>query len=356
MRFLLVLYSIFFAYSASAFREVHCPGPGRDFLVADPALVQHQGSLLIMGTGDILKYNSVSALLSAKPPRKKELRLFKEINISEKKIILPMAPGELPWDIQVYTIAGKEYLYGGVMTPPAGYKDARWPQDNISRRIKVATFDKNLKGWVFREAPVFGSPSHKSWEGHSYGHQLVQSRKKTYMLHEEISRDGITEIFLRKMITPFKAGPSIKLVGIENLPLHETERVHGGHLLEGPRYLETKVNGKSLHLIFFSTGDFPTKNYATRVAYSFDSILGPYKVFSGDLTQAAEDRGLYGVGRAFPFKHQGQTWIIFHGAKDIPGVDHTIWPENLDNFKRCLFVSPIEIKLIYHELRFKLAE
>ncbi len=341
----IILISLLLSANVFAFNQVHCPSKERDFLVADPAIVDNGDSILVMGTGDILKYQSLDALISAVPAEKESLVLFKEISVGPRKVIVFMMPEELPWDLQFYEINGEKYLYGGVMSPLPGTNNARWPQENISRRIKVATFDNDLGGWVFREQPVFGKIDHVNWVGHSYGQQIIKDQSGLYMFHEEISREGITELFVRKMISPFKAGKAIKIAGIENLPLELTQRVDGGHLLEGPRYMKTRIDGKDVHLVFFSTGDFPTKNYATRVAYSFKGILGPYEVIPDDITESAENQGLHGVGRAFPFKHQGKNWIIFHGAKDLPGVDHTKWPENLDRFKRCLFVSPLKLKL-----------
>lgn len=354
MKFILP-FLLIFSFRAFAFKELHCPGPGKDFLVADPAIVQQSDSVLVMGTGDILKWKNLDSLVNLDSPKKESLTLFKEITIKDRKVVIHMAPWELPWDLQFYEIDGEKYLYGGVMSPLPELNDARWPEDNISRRIKVATFDDELKGWVFREKPVFGKISHTEWKGHSYGHQIIRTKNGLVMFHEEITRDGVTEIYLRHMETPEHARASKKLVGIKDLPEELTRRVDGGHLLEGPRYTKTKVDGKEVHLIFFSTGDFPTKNYATRVAYSFESLEGPYTVIEDDITESAENEGrLHGVGRAFPFRYEGKDWIVFHGAKDLPGVDHTQWPKNLDNFKRCLFISEIKLEVIDSKLRIKL--
>jgi hypothetical protein len=353
MRSILLL-TLVFSFNAFALEELHCPGPGREFGVADPAIVPQSDSVLIMGTGDILKWKNLDSLVALAKPEKESLTLFKEITIKNRKVVLHMAPWELPWDLQFYEIDGEKYLYGGVMSPLPDSNDARWPEDNISRRIKVATFEPAFKGWVFREEPVFGNINHTEWKGHSYGQQIIKNGNAFVMFHEEITRDGVTEIYLRKMETPFHAGKSSRLVSMDDLPEELSRRVDGGHLLEGPRYTKTKIDGRNVHLIFFSTGDFPTKNYATRVAYSFTSLEGPYSVIPDDITQAAEDQGLYGVGRAFPFKHKGKNWIVFHGAKDIPGVDHTKWPSNLDTFNRCLFISEIKLEMKNSKLRIKL--
>lgn len=350
----MMLLGLLFSLNSFALSELHCPGPGRDFGVADPAIVQEKDSVLIMGTGDILKYRNLDSLVGLQKAKKENLVLFKEITVHNRKVVIHMAPWELPWDLQFYDIDGTKYLYGGVMSPLPNLNDARWPEDNISRRIKVATFDDNLDGWVFRETPVFGEINHREWKGHSYGQQMIKHGNSFVMFHEEITRDGVTEIYLRKMDSPFKAGKAKKLVGIENLSEEASRRVDGGHLLEGPRYIKTKVDNRDVHLIYFSTGDFPTKNYATRVAYSFKSIEGPYTVIEEDITKPAEDKGLYGVGRAFPFMHKGKNWIVFHGAKDLPGVDHNKWPENLDTFVRCLFISEIKLEMKKDKLRIKL--
>lgn len=334
---------------AQTIKEVHCPGPGREMMVADPAIVPYGNSILVMGTGDVLKWNSLDAMVAGNIPARETLKLFKEVTIGGQLKVLPLAPPELPWDLQFYTIGGQQYLYGGLMSPLPETSEARWPEDNISRRIKGAYYSPKLKGWVFKEAPVFGKVDHRSWSGHSYGQQIIRSGSSLFMLHEEISRDGVTEIFIRKMLTPFKAGSPKKIVGIENLSLESTRRVDGGHLLEGPRY--ANINGT--HFIFFSTGDFPTKNYATRVAYSAN-VEGPYQVIDGDLTKPAHQFGLYGVGRGFPFKYKGQDWLIFHGAKDIPGVNHNVWPANLDHFQRCLFAAPLNITKIGGKIKVEL--
>lgn len=350
----MLLLGLLFSLNVYALEELHCPGPGREFGVADPAIVQEKESVLIMGTGDILAWKNLDALVSLQRPKKENLTLFKEITVNHRKVVIHMAPWELPWDLQFYEIDGIQYLYGGVMSPLPNLNDARWPEDNISRRIKVATFDHDLEGWVFREQPVFGTINHDAWKGHSYGQQIIKNGNRFVMFHEEITRDGVTEIYLRKMETPFHAGKSKKLIGIEDIAEESSRRVDGGHLLEGPRYTKTKIDGRDVHLIFFSTGDFPTKNYATRVAYSFTSLEGPYTVIPDDITKAAEDQGLYGVGRAFPFQYKGKNWIVFHGAKDLPGVDHTKWPSNLDTFVRCLFISEINLEIKNSKLRIKL--
>jgi hypothetical protein len=318
--------------------------------VADPAIVQTKESVLVMGTGDVFRYKKLDDLIEGKSPEKEPLTLYKEVTLNGQALILPLAPGELPWDLQFYEISGTTYLYGGVMSPLPNLPDARWPEENISRRIKVATFHSELNGWVFKERPVFGEIDHTHWKGHSYGQQIVRQNGEIFMLHEEITRDGITEIYIRKMLSPFEASAGKKIIGTEDLAPEKTLRVDGGHLLEGPRYGKISVDGKTVHLIFFSTGDFPTKNYATRVAYSLTSIEGPYRVVADekgaiDLTQVIHKDGLYGVGRAFPFTHKDENWIIFHGAKDIPGVDHTKWPETLDHFQRCLFASKMKLSL-----------
>lgn len=155
---------LFFLISTNVFAisEIHCPGPRRDMMVADPAIVEQNDSILVMGTGDVLKYKNIHALINGESPKKENLILFKEVSVGENKVILQMTPQELPWDLQIYEMNGVKYLYGGVMSPLPGLVEARWPEENISRRIKVATFDNKLKGWVFKESPVFGDINHHS--------------------------------------------------------------------------------------------------------------------------------------------------------------------------------------------------
>lgn len=348
---IIFLLSFFFCFSSFA-SEIVCPNENFHSVVADPAIVSDRNGILVMGTGDSLRWKSIEDMMSGHKPQIQSLRLFHEVNSLGKTIVVPLNPDELPWDLQFYTFNKKKYLYGGVMSPREGSLHAKWPDDNISRRIKVATYSELLKGWVFKSQPLFGNSSHTTWTGHSYGQQIIKSHGKYFVLHEMITSDGITEIFIRKLVNPYKTIDARKIIGIQNLPIEDSRRADGGQLLEGPRYRKLILNGRAVHLIYFSTGDFPTKNYATRLAYSVSGISGPYKVLTDtsgsavDLTgQYAFKNKLYGVGRASPFTFKNSEWIIFHGAKEIEGMDHTQWPQSLDTFRRCLFATPVKYKL-----------
>ncbi|HUP56000.1 MAG TPA: hypothetical protein VM598_01010, partial [Bdellovibrionota bacterium] len=62
--------------------------------------------------------------------------------------------------------------------------------------------------------------------------------------------------------------------------------------------------------------------------------------------QLQDEAGLHGVGRAFPFRDpSGQTWIVFHGATDVDGVDHSrVQPDTADfDRRRSLWLAPIRI-------------
>lgn len=332
--------------------ELICPSS-----VADPAIVQMNKKILVMGTGNNLEWDSLADLVKTGKPSEQKLSLYQEVLINGEKEIVSLNPEELPWDLQFYQIRGKRYLYGGVMTPFKGERHAHWPDDNISRRIKVAVYDSTLKGWVFKSTPVFGVPSHTDWAGHSYGQQIIRTHSGLYLMHEEISRPGVTEIFIRKLLTPFKAGSAKKLIGVDDLPPEASRRHDGGQLLEGPRYQLIHSGGKKIHLIFFSTGDFPTNNYATRVAYSEHSALGPYRVVNKNVTEKfGAINQLYGVGRAFPFTYKKKHWLLFHGAKNLRGVDHSLWPTDLKSFKRCLFLSPVSYEFSSKTLDVSLSE
>ncbi|HEY9842875.1 MAG TPA: hypothetical protein V6D23_20585, partial [Candidatus Obscuribacterales bacterium] len=181
-----------------------------------------------------------------------------------------------------------------------------------------------------------------------------------YVFHEEVShevdtatgqpRPGTghfaTELFVRR-IGPDGPGEKHRILGVQDLPLSVTRRVIGGFLLEGPRPARYLVQGKPVHVVYFSTGDYPTKNYTVMAAYSTTGPLGPYKPVSENgnplnLTRRLQDRiGLYGVGRAFPFMYRNQPWVIFHGARDLPGVDHNQWPKAEPI--RHLYVAPLEM-------------
>lgn len=339
-------------------RQITGLSPQAPWRAADPALQpQPDGSVWISGTGDLLSWPGLDALMSGAAPSRRELKLFQRVGAE----IVPLNPDELPWDLEFYTRQGKPVLLGGVMSPRPGASHARWPDDNISRRIRIADYDAGRGGWVFAEQPFFGTPDHQNWPGHAYGHQLWSEDGKDYVFHEEVSyeaddasgrpRQGTghfaTELFVRP-IGPKGPGEKVRVLGVADLPLAATRRVIGGFLLEGPRPARYTVAGKPVHVVYFSTGDYPTKNYTVRAAYSTSGVLGPYRPVHDDtgaplnLTGRLQDSlHLYGVGRAFPFSYQDQPWIVFHGAHDLPGVDHTQWPKQEP--LRELFVAPLQM-------------
>lgn len=342
-----------------SWRQITGQDPSFPWRVADPALMtQPDGSIWVAGTGDLLRFKNLGALVQGEKPERLELRLFQHVG----KQIVPLHDEELPWDLQFYPRGTGQVLLGGVMSPRPGQLHARWPQDNLSRRIKQASYDTSRRGWVFAEKPLFGTPDHDNPLGHAYGHQLYSEKGQTYLFYEAISQevnsetgqpDGdsghyATELFVRPLNAQGQAGPERRILGRSDLPLDASRRVFGGFLLEGPRPTRYLVQGKTVHVVFFSTGDYPTKNYTVRAAYSTQGVLGPYRVVQDDQGRAANlteklqnDARLYGVGRAFPFEYQGQPWIIFHGAHDLPGVDHTVWPK--EEPIRHLFIAPLSM-------------
>ncbi|MEZ0370329.1 MAG: hypothetical protein ACAI44_14665 [Candidatus Sericytochromatia bacterium] len=345
------------AAPATTVRQITGLDPTAPWLVADPAIVpQPDGSVWVSGTGDLLAWPSLDALMAGVSAKKLDLRLYQRVGGK----IVALNPEELPWDLQFYARGGRRLLLGGLMSPRPGSEHARWPDDNISRRIKRAQYDESLPGWVFDEAPYFGSTDYAHFPGHAYGHQLYSENSQDYVFHEEVShevdtatgqpRPGTghfaTELFVRR-IGPDGPGEKHRILGVQDLPLSVTRRVIGGFLLEGPRLARYLVQGKPVHVVYFSTGDYPTKNYTVMAAYSTTGPLGPYKPVSENgnplnLTRRLQDRiGLYGVGRAFPFMYRNQPWVIFHGARDLPGVDHNQWPKAEPI--RHLYVAPLEM-------------
>ncbi|PKL74811.1 MAG: hypothetical protein CVV27_18560, partial [Candidatus Melainabacteria bacterium HGW-Melainabacteria-1] len=339
-------------------RQITGHRPDLPYLVADPAVMpQPDGSVWVAGTGDILVWPSLEAMMRGEPAKKLVLNLYQRVGGRTVRL----NPDELPWDLQFYERGGRRILLGGVMSPRPGTEHARWPDDNISRRIKIAEYDESLPGWVFREEAFFGTPDHQSFLGHAYGHQLYSENGQDYVFHEEVSYEAdtatgqprvgtghfATELFVRR-VGPQGPGEKIKVLGVKDLPLASTQRVIGGFLLEGPRVARYLVQGKPVHVVFYSTGDYPTKNYTVMAAYSTSGPLGPYQSIDDtgnqplNLTAKMQDSvGLYGVGRAFPFTYQDKPWIIFHGARDIPGVDHSQWPKAEPI--RHLYVAPLEM-------------
>jgi hypothetical protein len=317
-----------------------------------------------MGTGGQRKWKSMDHLLRALPPlASSPIRFLQQvIGPDGKMALLEVNPGNI-WDPQTYLLDGRQYLYAGVTTPVWNEEQGQYAEANISRRIKVAEYDAKLKAWVFHYEPVFGTLSFDHWLGHCYGHQLVWNDGRLYMMHDEVSREvnlqtgetqpgsGVfaTEIFLREMHSPLRASETAtKIQGIEDLPLELTRRSSkiGGYLIEGPRYARVQVGDQELHLIWVSTRDYPTKGYSIVLLISETGFHGPYRAYREEgrvvnFSEALERaHSLHGVGRAFPFEHAGQNWLVLHGADDQEGIDHSDWDKTIEaGFERDLFLT-----------------
>src|SRR5206468_214202 len=92
-----------------------------------------------------------------------------------------------------------------------------------------------------------------------------------------------TELFARRMVTSFRAADEeVPILGLGPSPYPATVRhdpVSGkisGYLIEGPRPVRLSHGGKSVYVIGFSSGDFPTERYGINFAWS-DRLTGPYR-------------------------------------------------------------------------------
>lgn len=154
--------------------------------------------------------------------------------------------GEDIWDPTIETVDGERILYGGVMTPTDGKKNALWPDDHWNRR--TYTFRNRSGRWIREMDPFWGEkPTEVSWIGDNCGHHFVKvSNGEVFVFYERVSQefDGKpwqTEIFARKIIDAWKASAEeIPILKIPRRAWPSTKRSVGGTLVEGPRVFEDK--------------------------------------------------------------------------------------------------------------------
>jgi hypothetical protein len=299
----------------------------------------------------------------------------------------PLLGHQGAWDIAPYLWSWKgrsmEVLYAGAMTATEGRPEPRWPEDNWNRR--VYPFVKVREGWRQLPEPLFGKPKTPTWIGHCYGHHFITDEKhRVWIFYEKVTEERAnahhdkipyrTELFARQMETPFRASDrEIPILSLGNVPYPATQRhdalTHeaNGYLIEGPRPTRVNVAGKTIYLLGFSSGDFPTDNYGMNVAWS-EEVTGPYLpllTHDGNL----EDLGAglrrhhalsWGPGRpAFFVSPDDRPWVLFHAVRKaiLPDRDYAFWPlEPLDHFYRMIFLAPLQVSWAAGGLNVKIVD
>jgi hypothetical protein len=356
-----------------------------DQSLADPYVEKtRSGRVRIFGTtnGHFLEYASEAALLHGQRPRQVRLDFAHPDGTD-------LNPDEMIWDSlpMVCNIQGKmrNVILGGAMTPPAGQRNAKWPEDNPGRRT-YAFMQVGLK-FVRGQQPVLPDKNPRDWIGHNYGRDFVRDENgqavrdpkdgSLFMVYEKVTRktgDGklITELAMRKMKNCSHLDPKeIILMKInDGKPYPSVKRSDGGLLTEGPRVVRMKIGGKRFFVLGFSSGDFPTDRYGINLAFS-ENITGPYEpllttnsqgvVDLLDLGHDIRDRYQLTWGPARPTFYKdraGQMWIVFHAVdkREHPGVDFKQWPKDLAPFQRQLYMAPLKVSLKKGRPFFKLEE
>jgi hypothetical protein len=281
------------------------------------------------------------------------------------------------WDLSLHAWGDETYLYAGVMTPTGRRRQARWPQDNWTRRV-YAFHRQGRHRWVRDSRPLFGEvPRVGGWIDHSYGHHFIEDEDGvTWVFYERVVEEGrcrrgyptphVTEIFARKMITPCRADDEeIPILDVGSPPYPTTRRraPHSGEpngfLIEGPRPTRVVLEDQVFYLLGFSAGDFPTDRYGIHLAWS-RHVLGPYLPLlessphgldMADLGREIRQRyGLsWGPARpSFFADPSGAWWLLFHAVrKELrPDTDYSNWPQRpLGHFHRNIYLAPVRIAL-----------
>ena len=280
-----------------------------------------------------------------------------------------------PWDVRKYRVvepgaAPYEILVGGTMTSTADHPLPIWPQDNFTRRLFLFRADSQGR-WSQAERPLVGVVG-DSWLGHSYGGNIIQedaedqqtirldSAKRLALFYERVSvshdgRPTRTELFASEMPSLSRPGREASILSLAGVVPPSARRSIGGELVEGPRPIQLKVGGRTLYVVGFSSGDYPTDGYTINFLWS-RSLFGPYHAFmtddGGDFFDfAGELKARYGltwIGRPALFRApNGELEMLFTAAVKAmaPEIDYDHWPKDSDAAKvfRALFKAKISL-------------
>jgi hypothetical protein len=338
--------------------------------MADPAppFVNADGSVEIYGSGPyFLHYRNWFDFSHAGPYEMKCIELLYPNGMTTDD------PNVIPWDIrkfhiQTATNTPYDLIIAGSMSPSKGRAIPVWPEDNISRRLFFYRLTK-VGAWIRDLLPII-LQDETTWIGHSYGGNLLQLNESApgtidlkradpvYLFYEKVTASlkalTTTEIFVRQMLdSEHPSGGETKIIEIPTIPVPATHRTIGGDLIEGPRPIQIKLEGRTYFIVGFSSNDFTTDFYTINYAWS-PSIFGPYTVArtpdrSDFLDLGAELKSRFNLswaGRPSFYKAvDGHYHMLFHAVekRNYPGHDFKHWPkdEKLKYFFRAIFDARI---------------
>nr|ULM60717.1 putative glycosyl hydrolase family 43 protein [Thecaphora frezii] len=102
------------------------------------------------------------------------------------------------------------------------------------------------------------------------------------------------------------------------VPLLSPTMPYQCNLLEAPYLTYHQPSGS--YVLFYSSGTFSNKSYATSFAISRDGLYGPYQPASGPLLCTDEERQILGPGGACIVEGvEGHTFIVFHALQHESG-------------------------------------
>jgi beta-xylosidase len=202
--------------------------------------------------------------------------------------------------------------------------------DNWNRRVYA--FSKDWKHrWIRNSRPIIVEPV-DSFLGHFYGHQFIKDEKgHTYVFYEKVDQLNEqgdfplkTEIFARKMISPFQSSNDEITILTLGDPIYPSAKRKDDALIEGPRPFKAVIHGKTFYFIGFSSGQYTLNTYGINLAVS-KNLLGPYRTYLKADSSDLMDLGInlrkqyqfgQGPGRpAFFQDPQKKWWVLFHASE-----------------------------------------
>lgn len=379
------------------------------------------------GTGfSYLKYKNKNELLRGAPGKLVASQVFLPNGKVMKGAEAVWDTYRLPYSVlqQVFTadqlqasyrkhniVPGTDLYYGGIAL--SGKNLGKWTEDNWRRRVHAIAPIKNRLQII--ERPVFNpiDPKAKTSDypgfghlkflpgdyiGHAYGpnFKLVKTNLgvELWIISEEVTRRvnerqypaEVTEIVARKMISPFEASETEKVLlvsvnGPDNNPHPDSDRgeaMRHTKLIEGFRPTSITPEGiridkravledgyssfvqipeseqKEFFFLTGSPGNFAGDDYDSIVAVRESTPIGPYKMIS-TADGRSWKRFLAGIKKTYNLSWAGrgsflqddnkEWWLLFHAVdKDLKpdGSYGGVIPANTPEYHRNLYAVPVE--------------
>jgi hypothetical protein len=302
--------------------------------------------------------DSWSEFLRGSPPHWENIDLYHHDGVTPFNV---ETYGEEAWDVTIEKPPGAAgpILYGGVMTVPSGEKHASIDRDHWSRRTYPFTLVNGH--WQQADAPLLFDPATYGWVGHNYGHQFIEDKAGTrWFFYERVVRvsggaPALTELFMRKMISPTKADDDeIAVFKNTSPPFPATVRGADNTLMEGPRPFHAVLKNQDFYFVGFSSGQWDSSHYGINILWS-RSITGPYVPYLTEDKSDLFDFGdqlrtnyalTYGPGRpAFFQADDSQWWLLFHAASLAVVQASPTAPGPGRGPFRNFFLAPVKIEL-----------